>query len=274
MHPLSPSLQPDWTYPPYPEGLPTDIIAAGPYEVRFARTHRELEAIQRLRFEVFNLELNEGLDASYHTGLAQDEFDTACHHLMIYHTTSDEVAGTYRLQTSAMALHGHGFYSDVEFDLSGIPQRVLDDAVEIGRACIAKKHRGLKVLYLLWCGLGMYLSKNNKRYLFGCNSLTSQDPVDGKQVMDYLEAQGHTHPTFTVYPQPDYVCYPEDLSVAPGGKSKVPRLMRVYLSFGAKICGPPALDRHFKTIDYLALFDAEALDQRTLAYFRYRPNAT
>ena len=57
-------------------------------------------------------------------------------------------------------------------------------------------------------------------------------------------------------------------------RAKVPRLMRVYLSFGAKICGPPALDRLFKTIDYFAFFDAETLDQRTLAYFRYRPAST
>jgi len=48
-------------------------------------------------------------------------------------------------------------------------------------------------------------------------------------------------------------------------------LMRVYLSFGAKICGPPAIDRQFKTIDYLAFFDAETLDPRAGAYFKYRP---
>jgi putative hemolysin len=31
------------------------------------------------------------------------------------------------------------------------------------------------------------------------------------------------------------------------------------LSVGAKVCGPPALDRQFKTIDFLTLLDLEAL---------------
>jgi len=31
------------------------------------------------------------------------------------------------------------------------------------------------------------------------------------------------------------------------------------LSVGAKICGPPALDRSFKTIDFLTLLDLESM---------------
>jgi putative hemolysin len=36
-----------------------------------------------------------------------------------------------------------------------------------------------------------------------------------------------------------------------------PRLLRAYLSVGAKICGPPAIDREFGTIDFLTLLDME-----------------
>jgi len=32
-----------------------------------------------------------------------------------------------------------------------------------------------------------------------------------------------------------------------------------YLTLSAKICGPPALDREFKTIDFLTLLDMETL---------------
>jgi putative hemolysin len=38
---------------------------------------------------------------------------------------------------------------------------------------------------------------------------------------------------------------------------KIPKLLRAYLSVGAKICGPPAIDRAFKTIDFLTLADLE-----------------
>jgi putative hemolysin len=40
---------------------------------------------------------------------------------------------------------------------------------------------------------------------------------------------------------------------------KIPKLLRAYLALGAKICGPPALDRNFKTIDFLTMLDLEAL---------------
>jgi len=42
---------------------------------------------------------------------------------------------------------------------------------------------------------------------------------------------------------------------------KIPKLLRAYLTLGAKICGPPALDRNFKTIDFLTLLDLETLSE-------------
>jgi len=36
---------------------------------------------------------------------------------------------------------------------------------------------------------------------------------------------------------------------------QIPKLLRAYLTLGAKICGPPALDPHFKTIDFLTWLD-------------------
>ena len=40
---------------------------------------------------------------------------------------------------------------------------------------------------------------------------------------------------------------------------KIPKLLRAYLSLGGQICGPPAIDREFKTIDFLTWVDLEAL---------------
>ena len=260
----------DLSYPTFQSLLPAGNVASGPYIVRFAHNQEDLEAIQRLRFEVFNLELGEGFDASYETGLDQDEFDPYCHHLMVRDWEMGDVVGTYRLQTYEMASQGIGFYSAIEFDLSAISDRNIQNAVEIGRACVSKKHRSLKVLYLLWSGIGLYLDHNHKQYLFGCCSLTSQNPVEGKEVMNYLESGNFIHPEHKVVPNPGFLCYPDDLLEEGIGKNKVPRLMKIYLSVGAKICGPPAIDRLFETIDYLTFFDMETLDQRALRYFHYR----
>ena len=58
-------------------------------------------------------------------------------------------------------------------------ERVLDASVEIGRACVAKPYRNRRVLYLLWRGIAEYVLAHGKRYVFGCSSLTSQDPSVG-----------------------------------------------------------------------------------------------
>jgi putative hemolysin len=43
--------------------------------------------------------------------------------------------------------------------------------------------------------------------------------------------------------------------------------MRAYLTLGARLCGKPALDLEFKTIDFLTLLDLEKLGPRALQKF-------
>jgi len=46
------------------------------------------------------------------------------------------------------------------------------------------------------------------------------------------------------------------------GTVQTPRLLRTYLELSAKVCGPPAIDREFKTIDFLTLLDLEEIPAR------------
>ena len=80
-------------------------IATGRYVVRLAETIEEIDAALKLRFEVFNLELGEGLDSSFRTGRDRDEFDASCDHLIVTDRTNGNVVGTYRLRTIEMAEH-------------------------------------------------------------------------------------------------------------------------------------------------------------------------
>ena len=254
-------------YPRFTAYLPATEITEGKYLLRYAHSPAELETILKLRFDIFNLELGEGLEASYRTQRDEDPFDAVCHHLLVLDTTTNEAIGTYRMQTWEMAGSVEKFYSMCVFDLSSLPRAMLAQSVELGRACVAKKHRNARVLYLLWRGLAHYMTFNRKRYLFGCCSLTSQDPDEGKRVMDYLQANHHVHAEFNVRPQPGQFCYPENFTAQSEEPANIPRLMKLYLTIGAKICGPPAIDREFKTIDYFTLFDAETMDDKIASYF-------
>ncbi len=254
-------------YPRFTSAIPRTVLPGGSYVARFATGLEDLRRIQRLRFEVFNLELGEGLEESLATGLDQDKYDAGCHHLLVLHKESDEVVGTYRLQTREMAEAMHGWYTDSEFELSSIPEDVLDDAVETGRACVAKDHRNGRVLTLLWKGLALYLVWNHKRHMFGCCSLTSQDPQVARATYDFLAQTRVLHPTISVRPRPEYVCYPPGFVAEVDVGVKLPPLFAGYLKLGSRICGEPALDRAFKTIDFLTWLDVERLDPATRRTF-------
>ena len=46
-------------------------------------------------------------------------------------------------------------------------------------------------------------------------------------------------------------------AVGPSTTIPVPRLLRAYLALGARICGEPAIDREFSTVDFLTWMDLE-----------------
>jgi putative hemolysin len=242
---------PDTSFQPPPIEL-----RDGRYLARFARTPQEKDAVLKMRFEIFNRELGEGLASSEHTGRDQDKFDEICHHLIIRDQQTNDIVGTYRLQTSDMATAAYGFYSAQEFDFTTIPDDMLIAGVELGRAAITRPHRKTNVLFLLWKGLLSYLMYYQKRYLFGCCSLTSQNTDEGHYVLNLLKKQGAMHPFLFVPPMPGWECQPNERPATNLEQVRIPKLFRIYLLYGAKACGPPAIDRQFKTIDYLVLLDA------------------
>ena len=253
----------------FPDNVPQVEIREGRYLIRFARTPEEVQTALKLRYEIFNLEMNEGLESSHVTGHDEDAFDAGCHHLLVIHEgdPSHPVVGTYRLQTREMAARHAGFYSDGEYVLADMGDAILDDSVEIGRACVAKEHRKQRVLFGLWKGLAAYITHTGKRYLFGCCSLTSQDPRDATEVSAYLAAQGKQRTDFVVRAREDYACVDPDPQPVDVASVKLPTLFGTYLRFGALACSEPALDRDFKTIDYLVVMDTDGLPAATRQMF-------
>jgi len=218
---------------------------------------------QRVRFEVFNLELGEGLAESHATGLDVDPFDQFCDHLIVEHVPTSEVVGTYRLQTGQLAAANLGYYSEREFDFAPY-ESLRYEMIELGRACVHADHRNFTLLHLLWRGIAIYAVERKARFLIGCSSLTSQDPVEGAAMYQQLRSKFLVKPAWQTVPYPAYA-FDVDLAVA--SDSRPPKLLRAYLAIGAKICGPPAIDREFGTIDFLTLFDLRTLPAIVRAHF-------
>ena len=136
------------------------------YRTRLATSEADIHAAQRLRFEVFNVELQEGLNESWRTRLDSDRFDATCDHLVIEHIGTGKIVGTYRLQTGDMAAAANGYDSEQEFDFAPF-EPFRSEIVELGRACVHQDHRKGNVLDLLWRGIAAYTRERKARYLLG-----------------------------------------------------------------------------------------------------------
>lgn len=248
--------------------VPAVVFRDDRYTVRFARTEKEIDEVLKLRFEIFNLELNEGLDASYINERDEDRFDRRCLHLIVIDNATARVVGTYRLLTIEMAGSAFGFYSSEEFTLEDLPYEVLAESVELGRACIAREHRNSRVLFLLWKGLAQFIKLTRKRYTFGCCSLSSRDFTDAERAKRVLRRGGFVDESLRVSGRPDFLPAPSDFLTPDDGRDiKIPKLFETYLRIGAKVCGEPVIDRGFKTIDFFVIVDVRSMPERYLRMF-------
>jgi putative hemolysin len=259
----------------------------GRYRLRLAESVADRDAVCRLRFKVFNIELGKGLESSYETGLDTDHFDLFCEHLLVEDKLADEgsshrIVGTYRMQSGITAAQNLGYYSEQEFDLSPY-EGMRNEILELGRASIDREHRTPEVLTLLWRGIAQYATDMQLRYLIGCSSLNSVDPREGwqmyRQLENYRVAEG-----LSTLPMAGFECpgvnqsgidhsgvdhsgvnHPavgqnQNGDAGQGPETvKVPKLLRTYLAIGARICSAPAWDREFGTIDFLTLMDLRTI---------------
>jgi putative hemolysin len=233
------------------------------FRVGLAQTMDDLTECQRLRYMVFNCELGEGLDSSEHCGLDRDRFDFICDHLMVRDASSGQLVGTYRLQTGYRAKGNLGYYSEQLFNF-GPFESIRGEILECGRACVHQDYRNTSVLHMLWKGIARYAEHCNARYLLGCSSLTSQDETEGMALYEALRDKYLVETSLQTEPNPAYRCRKSSELMMP---PRTPRLFRAYLEISAKLCGPPAIDREFKTIDFLTLIDLHNLPERVRTRF-------
>ncbi|NYF52651.1 GNAT family N-acetyltransferase [Tunturiibacter gelidoferens] len=237
-------------------------LEAGDYVVRLALSEGERAAAYRLRFLVFNLEMNEGLESAYVDGYDKDHFDDVCDHMIVQERSTGAIVGTYRMQMGDVAGKYFGYYSEQEFCFAPY-EAMRGQIVELGRACIHREHRSSEVLHLLWRGIARYALVNGGRYMMGCCSLTSQDAEMGHAVYESLRGCMVEPALLTVATAP----FRLPAAKVEMTEVRAPKLLRAYLTIGAKICSEPAIDRDFKTIDFLTLLDLQTLHPRVAKRF-------
>ncbi|MFH1791736.1 MAG: GNAT family N-acyltransferase [Candidatus Omnitrophota bacterium] len=255
---------------------PPVLVETAHFSVKLAENHEEVEKAQRLRYEVFNLEQGRGLDYSQRFGIDFDEYDEYCLHLLVVNKEDDQIIGTYRAHLGHIANSAKGFYSSREYEIKGL-YGIADQCIELGRTCVSPKYRNRIVLSLLWSGIAELLIRAKLTYMLGCVSLESMDAVTGWALYEYLR-EGHlVHAEFIVKPRPGFVLrrppakkIQKLLANKELLKQSIPTLFKGYLRLGAFICGEPALDKEFGTIDFFIMVNINTVPERYLRHFNYR----
>jgi putative hemolysin len=242
------------------------------YEVRIAGD-ADLEAVFRLRYDVFYREMGASDSVSMAANLDVDQYDKYCDHLVV--VAGNDVVGTYRILPVGR-LEGTGLtpYCDGEFDLRPIQQRYGTRILELGRSCVHPDHRNGPVPRMLWRAIFEYARRECASALIGCVSIHGADDWQALLMRKFLRSSGHWHPEFDLQSKLPALAKgggsPSAGSViADSGeyRSEIPPLMRGYMNIGAKICGGPALDVPFATTDFLMLLDLAEVPARTLRMF-------
>ena len=255
--------------------IPKDLSSLdGPSLVLgIATTQEEVEAVQRLRYDVYTTEMGVHFPDAI-DGRDVDHFDQFCQHLVVMDTKEDLVVGTYRILTPENAVKAGGFYSESEFELAQM-EHMRAELSECGRSCTHPDYRDGAVIMLLWSGLAQFLRYHNLRYLFGCASVSLLDGgVQASRVWQLAKQQMQEYadqPLVTPH-EP----YPIDLLEAKASddservrQSRMPALIKGYLKIGARICGEPAWDKDFNAVDYPVIVDIENMDRRYRRHFGF-----
>ncbi|MEJ9078043.1 MULTISPECIES: GNAT family N-acetyltransferase [Gordonia] len=247
------------------------LLAGGDYEVTITEDSADVDAAQRLRFDVFNNEpgYSDSIgDAA--SGRDADRFDDFCEHLLVRHLPTDKLVGCARVLPPPRAIAAGGWYSAGEFDLDELDP-IRGETVEMGRAVVDPDHRSGSVTAMLWAALLGYLEEGAYRYMMGCVSVPLESPLGrGRELRgirdlsrDKYRGQWQAFPHIRV--EVDGKSLDE---LEPPETLRLPALLKGYTRLGARVCGEPAFDEVFDVGDFLTVLDRHQGEARYVERLR------
>jgi len=252
----------------------------GSLEVFLAQGKRDIRRAQKLRYRVFYKHGAAIADAA--TLLARrdkDAFDKICDHLLVVDHAAQPslsgkqpVVGTYRLLRHDIATDNGGFYSENEFDISGIVERHSHlRFLELGRSCVLPRYRTKRTVELLWRGIWAYLRRHRLDVMIGCASFDGTNPDHLARPLSFLHHYAQA-------PEPWRARAHASRRVEMNRIAKeaidpkaalhgLPPLIKGYLRLGAYIGDGAVVDRQFGTTDVLIVLPVSAIHRRYIEHF-------
>lgn len=236
------------------------------FSIKLAETQGELEAAQRLRYNVFVEELGGGGTMVDHAArLEIDRFDPYFDHLLLTDSARGEVVGVYRIMRRDQAAAAGQFYSADEYDLS-ILLNSNRNVLELGRSCLHPAYRGGMAMFHLWNGLAHYIADHDIEILFGVASFHGTDISKLSEALSLLHHRHLAPQDLRVRAQPtafqrmDLIA--EDQLDTRAAMLAVPALIKAYLRLGGFVGEGAYIDHAFNTTDVCLILDTARMNAR------------
>ena len=257
------------------------LDTAGTLEARLATTPAEIEAAQRLRYEVFYREMSATPTPEMEAqGRDFDHFDPYCRHMLVIDRAhGDKIIGTYRLMSGEIAARSpYGFYTAGEYDIADmLRRRKGQKLLELGRSCVLKDYRTGPTMQLLWRGIFVYILRHDIALMFGCASLPGTDPAKLALELSFLY-HFHLAPADEIVNALPDRSTPMNLMPRESIKEAealhaLPPLVKGYIRSGAKIGNGAVIDHQFGTTDVFIYFPISNLHPRWASHLRKKSSA-
>ncbi|GAC1345978.1 MAG: GNAT family N-acetyltransferase [Bradyrhizobium sp.] len=263
----------------FPNG-PATLGRLGALEVRLAEGKGEVRRAQKLRYRVFYRDGGATADAP--TLLARrdkDAFDGICDHLLVIDHAAkpsiggnQPVVGTYRMLRQDVAERNSGFYTEDEFDISGLIDRHPHlRFLELGRSCVLSRYRNKRTVELLWHGIWTYVRQHRLDVMIGCASFEGTDPDRLALPLSFLPHYAQAPEAWRASARPSRRVEMSRMAkeaVDPkAALHELPPLLKGYLRLGAYIGDGAVVDHQFGTTDVLIVMPVSAINARYIEHF-------
>lgn len=251
-----------------------------PITVRLAQNDQEIEAAQRLRYEVFYEEYGAHADKEMAASKRDfDEYDPYADHLVVIDNSEkkEEIVGTYRMIQREGAMEVGQFYSSGEYDIDPLLNSGRS-LLELGRSCVLPDYRTRPVLQLLWQGIADYISEHDIELMFGCASLHSTDIKSISRPLSYLHhyhlAPEQLRPRALKGQYINMNIIPQEDINARRVFAELPPLIKGYLRAGACIGDGAVIDEQFNTTDVFIVAQTHLLADRYRKHYERKIQKT
>jgi len=246
----------------------------GKLEVRLAETRSDIEAAQRLRYKVFYEEMQARPTPQMKTEARDfDRFDEFCDHMLVIDHEAGMVVGTYRCLRQEIAEAHGGFYTQDEYDLQELIDRLGPDYrfLELGRSCVHADYRTKPMIELLWLGIMSYVNFYALDVMVGCASLPGTNPEALALPLSYLHHNFLAPEAWRAraktgrYVSMDRIA--KDKIDAREAFRMLPPLIKGYLRAGCYIGDGAVVDDQFNTTDVMIILPVSVISDRYYARF-------